>query len=387
MFYFSYSYSPSGYKPEVDSDDDVGGYSPQEVNVKNEGSPSKYVPSEVGEIPASPGSDNEYHVEPPNDPTTPAYAPSRPASASEDEFVEHVENQKAAVPARTPDSESAGEGQDAEPKEALAVGEEDAEGQPEGFEGEEGGTKEMIADIFGESDNEEEEEFEGFAENEVDKDAAAAAATLDEKREGHNEHPHRQHRHGQVEGGSDNDDEEEGGDEFVSDFDRIMSRRREETRRKRRLGKDEEFLNDSDDIIRETITKMRISAEEDRHLISRNRPATKKLAMLNVVSSLLKKADMKPALMDNGILSAITDWLSPLPGQTLPNVTIRDTLLRHLGEFSIQDPDLLRESGIGKAVMYLYKHPRETKDNKKRAGHLISKFSTYTVRVFLILLY
>lgn len=247
----------------------------------------------------------------------------------------------------------------------------------EGFDGAEQAKSQVegiIADIFGESDAEE-EEFEGFAENEVEKEVTGQEEVDEEEQEKVLDEETTASTHRQHHQQEDEENDEVETEEFESDFDKILSKKREETRRKRRLGKDEEFLNDSDDIIRETILQMRQTAEEDRFLLAANRPATKKLAMLNVVSSLLKKADLKAALVDNGMLSAITDWLSPLPGQTLPNVIIRETMLRHLAEFSNLEPETLRESGIGKAVMYLYRHPRENRNNKRRAGHLINEWS------------
>lgn len=42
-------------------------------------------------------------------------------------------------------------------------------------------------------------------------------------------------------------------------------------------------------------------------------------------------------------------------------------------QFPSISSESLKNSGIGKAVMYLYKHPREMRDNRERAGKLISK--------------
>ena len=381
---FRLSYSPTDIPEEE--------YNPEDVNaVLTSGDALRVSP-----IGSEPNSDNEYHVEPLLSPTTPIYAPSRSAigkdgrssSNSPESRERNLHKQELGVFESDVDDE-APDTPTRKGKSAFSVDEDEPEndnftdlnekvqddvtGKPDiefdGFDGDEEGTKGMIADIFGESDAEEEGDFEGFAENEVEKEAATSLIPSEASASTGDKLTHDQiDQEPQVQSAKDQDDD------FESDFDRLMSRRREENRRRRRLGRDEEFLNDNDEIIRETISRMREAAEEDRRLLANNRPATRKLSMLNIVRSLLLKADMKHALIDNGILTAITEWLSPVSGHILPSVSIRETLLKHLAEFRIQEPDLLKESGIGKAVMYLYRHPRETRENKRRAGHLISEF-------------
>ncbi|MCI4390482.1 hypothetical protein PGIGA_G00123140 [Pangasianodon gigas] len=258
----------------------------------------------------------------------------------------------------------------------------------------------MIADIFGESGDEDEEEFTGFNQEELEGEkqqsqAAGQKNAMDD---------------------SDSDDNVDRGKDmsFMSDFDMMLAKRKAQSGKRRRHRDGGTFISDADDVVSAMITKMNEAAEEDRTLNSQKKPALKKLMLLPTVVMHLKKQDLKETFIDSGVMTAIKEWISPLPDKSLPALKIREELLKILQEETFIDsgvmtaikewisplPDkslpalkireellkilqelpsvsqeTLKMSGIGRAVMFLYKHPKESRPNKDLALKLINEWS------------
>ncbi|PIK37907.1 hypothetical protein BSL78_25257 [Apostichopus japonicus] len=256
--------------------------------------------------------------------------------------------------------------------------------------------KGLIADIFGSSD-EEGEEFEGLVKKiwsrppkrkkqvttivSSDDDDDVGVPGGEEEEEGQqtslaDEMAPSQQRE------DDGSDSDEGLDpqrgyqrsDFVSDFDLMMEKKKAEMGR-RRKRRDVDIINDNDDIIMAMITQMKEAAEADQELNKERKAAVKKLLMFTRVMQQLQKADLQQTLLECGILSAMKEWLMPLPDKSLPHLKIRTNFLKVLKSFPPISQDLLKSSGVGKAVMILYRHPKELRLNKDLAGRIINNWS------------
>lgn len=321
-------------------------------------------------------------------------SPQSPVTKSPSDKSDHEEDKDGE---NDKDEEIAAEKSPAQEQPADEDNEDENAARGDGDEDEEGASGvpgEIIKGLFDESESED-EEFEGFKkpettnEGENDSEDASDGKKADDddsdveqgaaqEKDLDSMDPSEIAAAAGLDGSSSDSEVDEGNrsnrSDMVYDFDIMMQKKREENY-KRRKRKNFDIINDSDDMISEMLSQMKQAADEDFRNNEANKTAASKLYLWKKVEPILKKIDYREALLDSGVLSVITDWLTPLPDRSLPNISIRSALLSILIDYNVCDTDRLKASGIGRAVMGLTRHPKESKENREKARQLITAWS------------
>ncbi|KAK9235126.1 hypothetical protein V1525DRAFT_348942 [Lipomyces kononenkoae] len=144
---------------------------------------------------------------------------------------------------------------------------------------------------------------------------------------------------------------------------------------KRRKKVDEDDIEQmQDDRIVEVRERMRQAAIKDAEAIKDGIPATHKLQMLPEVRDVLQKHSLYDSILDNNLLESVRLWLEPLPDASLPAYSIQRELFAALEELPIKTVHL-RESGIGRVVLFYQKSRKPQLGIKRIADKLVGDWS------------
>lgn len=144
--------------------------------------------------------------------------------------------------------------------------------------------------------------------------------------------------------------------------------------KKKKKKNDVDLEDFNDELIVVLKQRMIAAAERDSEAIENGAPAVHKLAMLDDVKEILQRPNLMAIAMDNNLLEAMRRWLEPLPNKSLPAYSIQKLMFEIMGKMKITT-DYLRESGVGKVVMFYTKDKRPQLHIKREADRLIGEWS------------
>lgn len=140
-------------------------------------------------------------------------------------------------------------------------------------------------------------------------------------------------------------------------------------KRKKMTGDDIEAMQD--DMIAKLRKEMRDAAYADAEAIKNREPALNKIKMLPEVAAVLNKHSLVDSILDGNLLESVRIWLEPLPDASLPSYEIQKELFSALEKLPIKTMHL-RDSGLGRIVLFYQKSKRPHGQVKRSAEKLIS---------------
>lgn len=162
-------------------------------------------------------------------------------------------------------------------------------------------------------------------------------------------------------------------------------------RPKKRKGADEDALDRfADEEVSQLREEMLKAAQEDDESNKDKLPATSKLRLLPKVkevlqkyvlcciltlsSDILSRSSLAQSILDNNLLDGVRRWLEPLPDRSLPALNIQTFFFEQLTKMFI-DTNSLKESGLGRIILFYTKCKRVTTPITRLANELVSTWS------------
>lgn len=149
--------------------------------------------------------------------------------------------------------------------------------------------------------------------------------------------------------------------------------------KKRRKKDEDDLIASMDDEIVRLAERMRLAAQADAEANAEKRIATAKLKLLPEVQKILRSEALHDSILDNNMLVSLKHWLEPLPDKSLPALEIQKTIFDALHALPIQT-DHLRESGVGKVVLFYKKSKKSENFIKAQANNLVCEWSRPIMR-------
>ncbi|OAG32756.1 transcription factor SPN1 [Nematocida sp. ERTm5] len=121
--------------------------------------------------------------------------------------------------------------------------------------------------------------------------------------------------------------------------------------------------------IQKILEDLELAYENDRKSNEEGLPALNKLNIMDSMYYRLLKRKNQQELLDSGVLSCLKKWLEPLPDMSLPHDDVKKGVLDILLHLT-PEVEHLKESGIGKIILFYSKNPYEKKGIKQMAKQL-----------------
>lgn len=125
--------------------------------------------------------------------------------------------------------------------------------------------------------------------------------------------------------------------------------------------------------IRQFIQLMKDAANKDEVAYSDGKVAISKLKMIDEVCRKVSMSNLSNYFISEGVLDILSQWLSPFNDGSLPNLSIRNKILKLISGIPLREEDVT-STELGKTLCKLWKNPAETIENRQIIRTLIQRW-------------